>query len=262
MIIPRLSNLITNNKALFLAYDQGLEHGPTDFNLRNVDPEYILDIALEGKYDGVILGHGVAEKYYHGPYKDVPLIIKLNGKSSLTNISPFSTQICSVKRAVQLGAKAVGFVIYDGSEQEPKMFEQFGKIVEEAHDLGIPVIAWMYPRGRSIPNELSTETLAYSARIGLELGADIVKIKYNDDVEGYKWVVKSAGRTKLVVAGGSKRSNPEFLKMVQEVMLTGATGIAVGRNIWQSEKPIALSKALREIVHNGKSAKDVMHYLE
>ncbi len=167
-----------------------------------------------------------------------------------------------MKRAVQLGAKAVGFVIYDGSEQEPKMFEQFGKIVEEAHDLGIPVIAWMYPRGKSIPNELSTEVLAYSARIGLELGADIIKIKYNDDVEGYKWVIRNAGRAKIVVAGGNKRSNIDFLKMVQDIMISGATGIAVGRNVWQSEKPIALSKAIREIIHDGKSAKDVLHYLE
>ncbi len=262
MIIPRLSNLMTNSKALFLAYDQGLEHGPSDFNLKNVDPKYILDIALECKYDGIILEHGIAEKYYHGAYKDIPLIIKLNSKSSLTKISPIAKQICSVKRAVQLGAKAVGFVIYDGSEQEPEMFETFGKVVEEAHDLGIPVIAWMYPRGEAVHNELSTEILAYSARIGLELGADIVKIKYNDDPEGFKWVIRNAGLAKVVVAGGSKRPDAEFLKMAQDVMISGAAGIAVGRNVWQSKNPIALSKALREIIHEGKTADQVVHYLE
>jgi class I fructose-bisphosphate aldolase len=262
MIIPRLSNLMTSGKALFLAYDQGLEHGPGDFNLKNVDPKYILDIALEGKYDGIILEHGVAEKYYHGAYKDIPLIIKLNSKSSLTHISPIAKQICSVKRAIQLGAKAVGFVIYDGSKQEPEMFETFGRIVEEAHDLGIPVIAWMYPRGKAIHNELSTEILAYSARIGLELGADIVKIKYNDDPKGFKWVVRNAGLTKVVVAGGQKRPDPKFLKMTQDVMGAGASGIAVGRNVWQSENPFALSKALHAIIHDGKTADEVMHYLE
>lgn len=262
MIIPRLSALTTNGRAIFLAYDQGLEHGPTDFNLKNCDPKYILDIALEGKYDAVILTHGVAEKYYHGAYKDIPLIIKLNGKTSLTKMSPISTQICSVKRAVQLGAKAVGYTIYDGSEKEPKMFEQFAKIVEQAHDLGIPVVAWMYPRGKSIVDDLRTDLIAYSARIGLELGADIVKIKYNDDPAGLQWIVKNAGLTKVVIAGGHKRPDFEFLKMAEQAIKAGASGLAVGRNIWQSENPLALSKALREIVHNGKSADEVKHYLD
>ena len=261
MIIPRLSEILHNGKGLFIAYDQGLEHGPTDFNLDNVNPEYILDIALEGKFDAVILQHGIAEKYYHGPYKDVPLIVKLNGKSSLTHMSPFSTQLCSVNRAIKLGAKAVGYTIYDGSEQEPKMFEQFTKIVEEAHELGIPVVVWMYPRGKAIKTELSTNIIAYSARIGLELGADIIKLKFNDNVPGYKWVVKNAGRAKVICAGGAKKTDEDFLKEAEDIMKTGAAGMAIGRNIWQSKNPFSLSRALREIIHNGKTYEEVKHLL-
>ncbi len=260
MLLPRLNQILKNGKAVFLAYDQGLEHGPKDFNLTNVNPEYILDIALEGKFDGVILQNGIAEKYYHGPYKDIPLIVKLNGKSSLTHISPFSTQLCSVRRAVNLGAKAVGYTIYDGSAQEPTMFAQFSKIVEEAHNLGLPVIAWMYPRGESIHNDTTTDILAYSARIALELGADIVKLKFNNDIPGFKWVVKNAGRTKVVVAGGPKLNELDFLKQAENIMKTGASGLAVGRNIWQSEKPFALAKALIDIVHYNKTFEDVKKY--
>ena len=74
-----IQKLLHKDKALFLAYDQGLEHGPTDFNAKNVDPDYIMNLAFEGKYSAVATGIGVAEKYYEGMYRDVPLIVKLNG---------------------------------------------------------------------------------------------------------------------------------------------------------------------------------------
>ena len=77
------------------------------------------------------------------------------------------------------------------------------KIEEEAHEYGLPVIAWMYPRGKSVENEFARETLAYSARIGLELGADIIKMKYNHNPADLKWIVKSAGKTKVVIAGAA-----------------------------------------------------------
>ncbi len=244
-----------------LAYDQGLEHGSEDFNLKNVDPTYILDIALESHYNAVILQSGIAEKYYHEAYKDIPLVVKLNGKTSIPHLTPISRQICSVDRALKIGASAVGYTIYPGSDREPEMFQEFGKIVERAHDYGIPVVAWMYPRGQSVRNDLATDILAYSARIGLELGADFVKLKYNEDLEGYKWVVKNAGRARLMTAGGQKKPPKAFLQEAEDIMKTGATGMAVGRNIWQSTKPFGISHALREIILKNKKASDVMNFL-
>jgi len=140
-----IQKLLHKDKALFLAYDQGLEHGPTDFNAKNVDPDYIMNLAFEGKYSAVATGIGVAEKYYEGMYRDVPLIVKLNGKTNLAKINPISRQVCSVERAIKVGASAVGFTNYDGSPNEPTMFHEFGKIVEQAHDYGLPVVVWMYP---------------------------------------------------------------------------------------------------------------------
>lgn len=257
-----IQKLMKNNRAIFLACDQGLEHGPTDFNITNVDPNYILDIALDGKYSGVILQHGVAEKYYHGKYKEIPLIVKLNGKTNLSHVEPISRQVCSVDRAIQIGASAVGYTLYPGSEYEAEQFAEFGKVVEEAHNKGIPVIAWIYPRGKAISNDVTTEILAYSARIALELGADFVKLKYNHDIEGYKWVVKNAGKTRVLTAGGEKESERVFLEKTYEILKSGATGLAIGRNIWQSKNPFSLTHALKEIVFNNKKVEDVLHYLK
>jgi class I fructose-bisphosphate aldolase len=256
-----ISKLLRNGKALILAYDQGMEHGPTDFNARNVDPEFFLNLALEGKYSAIALLPGVAEKYYQGAYREVPLILKLNAKTSLAKINPVSRQICSVERAVKLGASAVGYTIYDGSPNEPEMLQEFGKIVEQAHDYGLPVVAWMYPRGPEI-KELDNNVLAYSARIGLELGADIIKMKFNGDVENLKWIVRCAGRTKVVISGGERTDPLTFLNEAGKVMGAGCLGMAVGRNIWQADKPYSVTKALQAVVYDGKSSLEAAQFLK
>src|SRR3989344_4091427 len=166
-----LSKITTNNKAVYLAYDHGIEHGPKDLIGKSIDPAYILDLAVKGGYNAIILQKGVAEKYY-GPYKNkIPLILKLNGKTKLVSGDPISAQVCSVKEAIDLGAKAVGYTVYLGSEHESEMLKDFGKIEEEAHKAGLPLIGWMYPRGKNVTNETSPEITAYAARLGLELGA-------------------------------------------------------------------------------------------
>jgi fructose-bisphosphate aldolase, class I len=262
MVRINISKILRNDRSLLLAYDQGLEHGPSDLDLKSVDPKYIFDIALEGLYDGIIVQHGLAEKYYNKYYRDIPLIIKLNGKTSLLDSAPISRQLCSVDRAISLGACAVGYTIYTGSPAEPEIFSEFSKIVEQAHNYGMPVIAWMYPRGPAIKNQYDTNILAYSARVGLELGADILKIKYNNDIEAFKWVVKCAGRAKVMVAGGDKVTEAEFLRKSEDIMKTGVVGMAVGRNVWQHDFPLPLTKALRKIVFDKKTAQEAERVYE
>lgn len=244
-----LSKITRDGKALFLAYDQGMEHGPTDFNDESVDPEKVLKIADSGYFTGVILQKGIAEKYFFGKNYKVPLIVKLNGKTNLVkDEDPYSPQVCSVDEALSYGAVAVGYTIYVGSEFEPKMTEEFGKIEQEAEEAGIPVIAWMYPRGRNIPNENDPKVIAYAARVGLELGADIVKVRYTGDLESFRWVIQSAGRTKVVAMGGSKEEESNFLEKVKTVLEAGAIGMAVGRNVWQAEKPLEVAERIVGII--------------
>jgi class I fructose-bisphosphate aldolase len=249
-----LKKITKNGKALYLAYDQGLEHGPEgDFNDKNVDPLHILEIAKKGNYQGIVFQKGIAEKYEKEIRKSkVPLIVKLNGKTKLYKGEVFSPLLCTVEEALKLGAKAVGYTIYIGSKYESKMFSDFEKIEKDAHKKGIPVIAWIYPRGKDIKDDTSRELMAYAARVGLELGADIVKMKSNNKVEDIKWAVKSAGRTKIVISGGSKKTEKEYLKEIEALIKAGAIGIAVGRNVWQSENPLKLTKEIQKIVF-GKS---------
>ena len=141
------------------------------------------------------------------------------------------------------------------------MLKTFAKVVEEAHAHGLPVVAWMYPRGPGVKS-MSNETLAYVARIGLELGADIIKCKFNGDYDNLKWLVRCAGKTKVVISGGEKADELGFLTETQKLLDCGAVGRAVGRNVWQSEKPYALCRALRSVVWEGKTAAEAAHYLK
>jgi class I fructose-bisphosphate aldolase len=244
-----LKEITRDGKAFFLAYDQGMEHGPVEFTDENVDPLRIIEIAKTGKYTGVIFQKGIAEKYNSEIKKSkVPLIVKLNGKTNLLKGEPYSTQICSVKEAIKLGAKAVGYTIYIGSDKEAVMLKEFDKIEEEAHEKGLPVIAWIYPGGKAIEGKPENEIMAYAARLGLEIGADIIKLKFRGTSEDLKWAVKTAGRTKIIVSGGEKTEEKKFVEMIKEVIRCGADGVAVGRNIWKSNEPEELSSKVRRIV--------------
>lgn len=229
-----------------MAYDQGFEHGPVDFNEKSIDPDYILKLAVEGKFTGVVLQEGVAAKYYQG---QVPLVVKLNGKTSFQEGEPVSLQLCTVEKAVSLGAKAVGYTIYVGSQYEEKMMVEFSRIEDEAHAAGLSVLAWMYPRGRKVEGkENSRETLAYATRLGLELNADMVKIPYTGDEESFRWVVQAAGKTKVIIQGGKKMAWPELEAEVKGALAAGAVGVAIGRNVWQAEEPLVVAGKLRQLI--------------
>ncbi len=255
-----LSRLMRKGKCLILTYDQGLETGPGDFDAQSVDPQYMMDLALEGGFSALAVHVGIAEKYYYGPYKDIPLIVKVNGSTQLPHINPISTQTCSVERAIKAGAAGIGFTIYDGSPHEPKMFEAFGRVCEQAHEYGLPVVAWMYPRGPGI-RPMGADVLAYSARIALELGADIVKMRFNGDEDDLKWMVRCAGRTRIVISSGRQLSELDVLTEAKRVIDAGALGVAVGRNLWRGKKPYSIAKALKAVVYDGKSAADAAQEL-
>jgi class I fructose-bisphosphate aldolase len=269
------AKIMPGGRSMILAYDQGFEHGPRDFvaHPESANFEYILDIAQRGKFTGIVVHAGLAEKY-QAEIRDsqVPLILKLNGTSELyTKEDPYSPQLYSVSDALELGATAVGYTVYSGSKYEDDMQKEFAKIIREAHSQGIPVIGWMYPRGKSLfdrqsasktlklaleeqedTNQAIDETpaiVAYGARIGLELGADIVKVKYTGSVESFRWVVQSAYPTKVVMSGGPMtKTDEEFLAKIEEIFSAGAAGIAVGRNVWQRPDPLTISEKIHRLI--------------
>jgi class I fructose-bisphosphate aldolase len=262
-IQKQIKKLQTDGKTLFLAQDQGLEHGPHELAGETLNPDYIFAIAEKKEFNGFICQKGLAEKY--GSSYKANLILKVNGKTLMgPKDDPYSPMLCSVRRAVELNAKAIGFTIFPGSAHESKIFEDFRQVQEDAHDFGLPVTAWLYPRGKMIKNDVDREVLAYSARVGLELGADLLKMKYNGKKEDMEYQVKCGGRAGVLMAGGAKGKggSKDFLKQVEEVNAAGAQGFAIGRNIWLHEKPLAMAKAIRDVQLHKKSVYDALKRFE
>jgi fructose-bisphosphate aldolase, class I len=258
---------------LVLPIDQGLEHGPVDFfdNPDALDPSYQYRLARDGKFSAIALHIGLAEKYYTEYAGDVPLILKLNGKTSIpSDAHAFSPLTGSVEDAVRLGADAVGYTVYVGSPAQDRDLAQFREVRQEADRFGMPVIVWAYPRGEAVSQRGGKESLYaidYAARVALELGADIVKVNYpvasSKDQQSpapyntlglspdaaFRKVVQSAGRALVLVSGGEKVGDAELLQKVRSSMAAGATGIIFGRNLWQRprENALALTRQLHAI---------------
>ncbi len=142
-----------NGTLLLLPIDQGLEHGPRDFfvNPPAKDPEFQLRLAKEGGFSGIVFQVGIAEKYMQRYAGEVPLVLKLNGKTEIpSDKAPLSPCLASVEDAVRLGADAVGYTLYVGSARQDEDFMQFRKVREDADRYGMPIIVWSYPRGEFI----------------------------------------------------------------------------------------------------------------
>jgi class I fructose-bisphosphate aldolase len=262
-----------NGTLLFLPIDQGMEHGPRDFfvNPPAKDPAFELRIAKEGGFSGIVFQIGLAQKYMQHYAGDVPLVLKLNGKTEiLPDAAPLSPCIASVEDAVRLGADAVGYTLYVGSPRQYKDFAQFRKVRKEADRFGMPVIVWSYPRGEFVEargGRNSLYAVEYAARIANELGADVVKLNmpkidpvkdqlspkpYNSlqvtREEAARMVVESAGRALVIFAGGEMESDEELIAKARIAMDAGATGLIFGRNVWQrsQEEALAMVRRIRE----------------
>lgn len=252
------SPILRNGNSLILAYDHGTEHGPSDFepNPESTDPRHVFEVGKHDAVTCVAVQKGIAEAYYPEYSDDVNLLLKINGSSNLRKHKDYySPKQCTVKYAVEeLGADAVGYTMYAGSDYEDRMWQEFRQIQEEARNYGVPVVMWAYPRGNGIEDnsdydgDTDPDVIAYAARLGLELGADMVKVKYPGSQGAMEKVTEVTGKTKVVMSGGSKRSDEEFVGDVQTSIDAGANGLAVGRNIFQREDPEQVLDKLGNVI--------------
>jgi class I fructose-bisphosphate aldolase len=262
-----------NGTLMILPLDQGLEHGPTDFfpNPAALDTAYQVRLALEGGYSAIALGVGLAEKYMHEHAGEVPLVLKLNGKTNLADdAEATSPAFATVEDAVRLGADAVGYTVYVGSPRQGEEIREYGRVRRECERLGMPLVVWAYPRGRDVEAKGGKGSLYaqdYAARVAEELGADVVKLhepspsgegspepyrSLREDAEArLRRVVRSAGRVRVLFSGGVKNDDDAaVLRKVKLYMECGATGVMFGRNMWlrPMDEALALTRRVRALL--------------
>jgi class I fructose-bisphosphate aldolase len=167
---------------------------------------------------------------------------------------------CTVDYAVDIGADAVGFTVYGGSNHEVEMFEEFREAQQSCRDHDVPMVMWSYPRGQGLKNDTAPDTIAYATRLALEIGADMVKVKYPGSPDAMSHAVNLAGKMPVVMSGGSKITDEEFLRTVGASLDAGAKGLAVGRNIWQRDNPIEMLDMLEQLIFEGASVEEALTY--
>ncbi|WP_207592945.1 aldolase [Halomontanus rarus] len=252
--------LCRDGKSIVIAMDHGLERGPSVFESipERADPATVFELATHDAVTGLGVQKGLAETYYPSYSEDVNLVAKLNGKTNMVTGDRYAPQNWTVEYAAELGADALGYTIYFGSNREADMMAEFRDVQESARDADLPVVLWSYPRGQGVNDHDAPDTVAYAARAALELGADLAKIKHPGTLADVEWAVDVAGRMPVLMSGGATVSDEAFLRDVQTFVEAGGRGVTVGRNIWQREDATRILDALEEIVYEGASVEDAL----
>ena len=265
-----------NGTLMLLPIDQGIEHGPRDFfpNPASKDPEYQFRLAAEAGYSAIACQIGLASKYYPDYAGQVPLILKVNGK---TDIPPsddaLSTCNASVEDAVRLGADAVGYTLYVGSPRQDQDLAQLRGVREDCERFGMPLVIWSYPRGVGARREGRADDLLRDRLRGPDGDGDGRRHRQAQHAEDRPREgqadarrpttssrsprrrrsarsSQSAGRSLVVLSGGSKIDDDQLLQQTRFIMEAGGSGVIYGRNVWQREWSEALEiiEQIKEIM--------------
>jgi fructose-bisphosphate aldolase/2-amino-3,7-dideoxy-D-threo-hept-6-ulosonate synthase len=244
-----------DNRTVITPMDHGVTIGPVK-GITNM--QEIVDKLLKGKVDAILIHKGIAKRIDAG---NAGLIVHLSGMSILTPSATSKVQVCTVKEAIRLGADAVSVHVNIGAQDEDKMLTTLGKVSDECDQYGMPLLAMMYPRGPKIQDEHAADAVAHAARIGAELGADIIKANYTGDIETFKTVIESCPAPVVIAGGPKNKTAQETLQMAHDSVKAGSAGLSIGRNIFQHENPTLMVKALSAIVHNAASVEQAMKIL-
>lgn len=229
-----------------------MDHGITCGPMNGIhDIKKTIQTLANTKVDGVILHKGIiatCEQEFRST--EMALIMHLSASTSLAPTGGCKTIIGSVEEALAFGCDGVSVHVNIGDEQEWRMLSEVGKVASDCYKYGMPLLAMVYARGPLTKDERSLEMVEHAARVGAELGADIVKVNYTGNVEEFKQVVNGCP-VPVIIAGGQKSfSEQMFLKDIEDAMTTGIRGVSIGRNVFQSENMPELIEKIYQVVHS------------
>ena len=241
----RLSRIFSpkTGKTVMLAVDHGYFQGPTTGlkDMKNIIP-------LIQHADCLYATRGILRNSID-PKIDTSVCLRVSGGPSILGELSNEDITTSMEEAIRLNASGVGMSIFVGAKNEDRTIANLGRLINEAERYGMPVLA-ITAVGKDMGRD--ARYLGLACRIAAEIGAHIVKTYYCEDF--YK--VVEGCPVPIVIAGGKKIPEMEALEMTENAIKAGASGVDMGRNIFQSDNPIGMIKAARAIVHKGATAKE------
>jgi 3-hydroxy-5-phosphonooxypentane-2,4-dione thiolase len=239
----RISRIIGNSdgRCVMLAVDHGYFLGPTErLEIPRETIEPILPYA-----DSLMLTRGVLRTSVD-PNTTVPIVLRVSGGASILGEDLSNETITtSIEDAIRLNVSCLAISVFVGGKYEHRTLSNLAKLVNEGEKYGIPILA-VTAVGRDMVRD--ARYLGLACRVAAELGAHIVKTYYCEDFEK----VVEGCPVPVIIAGGKKLSNEkDVLRLTFNAVKSGATGVDMGRNIWQSDYPVAMIQAVRSVVHEG-----------
>ena len=257
----RMERLFDRNtrRTVIVPMDHGTTMGPIP-GLE--DMRETIDNIANGGANAILLHKGIVRSGHRGTGRDIGLIIHLSGSTTLAPDPYTKVLIATVEEAVKLGADGVSVHINLGAPGESQMLRDFGEVSRDCADWNMPLIAMMYTRGAKISNQFDVKVVKHAARVGAELGADVVKCNYTGDPESFAEVVRGCP-VPVVIAGGEKTDTDEdILQMIAGAMKAGCAGASIGRNAFQHKNPIRMVRVICEMVHKNLTVKEAKKRLE
>jgi len=253
----------SDGRCLMVAMDHALSHGPA----RGLeDPAPVIETMIAAGADAIMTSYGVVKKYGHLMRPYLPIIMRIDGGPSVrTGTWREYTDyrlLYTVEDAAQMGASAVVVMHFVGAPAEMETLNNLADAAAQCARAGVPLLVEALPCPHpNIPNLFDPEAIALAARIAAEHGADMVKTTYSGDVDSFRRVVDAATVPLLVLGGERIDSNRAVLELAHGSISAGAAGVAIGRNIWQSENPAGMVRALAAIIHNGTTVDSAIDLL-
>lgn len=253
------------NRMILSPLDDALLAGPED-GLRDTSKK--LREIVKGKANAIMGFPGLF-------YSNYP---ELHGTGTILNLTASTTRrahtrkilISSVEHALTMGMDAVGVHVNISSIYESEMLDIMGRVSMDCQRLGMPLVGIMYPRSEDDGKDNNyldlkenkpddyTELVRHCVKVGVELGADIIKTQFTGNVATFKTVIEASCGIPVVIAGGPKVSPRTAITMASMALEAGAAGISFGRNTFNRKDTVQFLLALRDLVHRNVSVNEVL----
>jgi DhnA family fructose-bisphosphate aldolase class Ia len=256
MTTRRLGHIFRpDGRTLILAMDHAAIFGPGKGLER---PGDTIEKVVAGGADAVMTSFGIA-KHFARALSPVGLILRADGAPTKLGPDVGAPVWFDVEVALRLGADALCVSAFPGHHTEAATLSNLASVTSEAHAWGLTVQAEMVPGGMSSgPEVRMVENVALAARVGIELGADWVKVPY---VEAFERVTSVCYKPVVIMGGTRRGSEAEMLAEVKSAIDSGAAGVTIGRNIFETDDPRAMTAALSAIIHSNASVEEALSIL-
>lgn len=238
----RLGRILTGQQKRCLL--SPLDHGGWLGPVQGIDrPRAIVEAVIKGGANALLISPGFYREVAPLIPASAGVVLRVSLTAGLSQDGTQETPIASLETALRMDADAIAVSVFFGRTGDIEIYRWLAGLADTAHRYGMPVVAEMMP-----PEDRAydAEAIAHAARIGMEIGADIVKTNYCGNVEEFKQVVASAPIPIIVAGGPSKGGDEATVSLAHDVVAAGAAGVAIGRRVWQSDNPQAITAQIHQ----------------